>query len=71
MNDKTMGLMVGLLDMVLESDKFHLEVAKALLSDEPISEQRRVALRDSLAKRESRHEQVERLVEQMKKELLK
>jgi hypothetical protein len=62
-----MGVLAGLLGLVIEADKFHLEVAKALLSDEPLSAQQRVELRSLLARRESRHEQIERLFAEMKK----
>ena len=56
-----------LMTMIVEADKFHLGVAKALLSSEPLSEQQRVALRNAVAKRESRHEQQELLFREMVK----
>ena len=66
MKDRDLRTLVGVLAMIVESDKFHLEMAKALLSAHPISERQRASLRDKLAKRESRHEQIERLLEDMK-----
>jgi len=66
MKDRDLRTLVGLLAMVVESDTFHLEMAKALLSSHPISDQQRAALRDKLARRESRHEQIEQLLEEMK-----
>lgn len=51
--------------MVIEADKFHLSVAKALLASKPLSEQHRVALRDAVAKRESRHEKQEQLFQEI------
>jgi len=47
--------------MIVEVEKFHLEVAKALLSEQPLSEQQKVALRDKIAKRESANEIQEQL----------
>ena len=61
--------MAGVLNMVVEADKFHLQVAKALLSSKPPSEQQRVALRDLLAKRERTHEQIEASLAEMKRVL--
>ena len=66
MKDRDLRTLVGVLAMIVESDTFHLEMAKALLSAHPISEKRRAALRNKLAKRESRHEQIESLLEEMK-----
>lgn len=70
MTNQELAALAGVLEMVIESDKFHLQVAKALLSAKPLTEQQRVVLLKSLAKRESRHEQVEALVLKMK-EILK
>jgi len=53
--------------MVVEADKFHLQVAKRLLSPEPLSERERAELLSQIAKREQRHEQMEAGLEQMRK----
>ncbi len=62
--ENQMRALVMLQAMIVEADKFHLSVAKALLSPKPLSEQQRVALLDAVAKRESRHEQQEQLFQQ-------
>lgn len=69
MSKQQLTAIYGALKMIIEADKFHLQVAKAILSPEPISEQQKAELRDQLARRESRHEQIERLLEEAKKTL--
>ena len=50
---------VTALAATFEAEKFHLQVAKALLSEEPLSASERGALLDEIANRESKHEQQE------------
>ncbi len=51
----------------LEADKFHLSVAKAILSSWPPSEHIRAQLLDALATRETQHESQEALLAEMKR----
>lgn len=57
--------LVMLQAMIVSADRFHLRVAKALLSDEPLSSQQKAALRDEIAKRESAQEKQEALLKEM------
>jgi hypothetical protein len=65
MDKNQWNIIAGCLRMILEADEFHLKVAKGLLGPQPLSEQEKAALRDEIAKRESRHEQVELLLKQV------
>lgn len=65
MDKNQMKIIAGLLNMTIEADRFHLQVAKDLLKPESLTEQRKAELLALLAKRESRHEQQELLVNQM------
>jgi hypothetical protein len=67
MTKNEMKLIAGFMQASLAADKFHLWVAKALLSPEPISERVRQQLLDALAKRESDHEKIEALFAALKK----
>jgi hypothetical protein len=62
MTNNHLKALASVLHMIVETDKFHLEVAKALLSSEPLSEQQKAELRGRIATRESRHEQQEKLI---------
>ena len=53
--------------MIVEVEKGYLEVAKALLSPKPLSEQERVALLDKIAKRQSANEKQEALLREAAK----
>lgn len=54
--------LVMLQAMVIEVEKSYLEVARALLSEEPLSVQQRAALLDKLARRQSANEKQEALL---------
>jgi hypothetical protein len=59
-------IIVGVLHTVMEADKFHLSVAKRLLSAEPFDERARADLLAELSRREALHEQMEASVAKMK-----
>ena len=54
-----------LVKMITDADKFHLEVAKRLLSSQPLSEDERVALLGRVAQKEATHEQMEAAISQL------
>ncbi len=62
MDNNHFKLFAVALKMTVEADAFHLRVAKALLSPSPICEHEKQQLRDDVAKRESKHEQLETAV---------
>lgn len=64
-----MHLSISVNHMVIEADKFHLRVAKRLLSPLPISEQERASLLSEVANRESMHENMEAVLREMIKVL--
>lgn len=64
-------LFASAVTMIMEAEKFHLRVAKRLLSPEPISEPERASLLSDVARRERMHEQLEAALEQLRQFFVK
>jgi len=65
MDTNQFKLFAMLAKMVTDADKFHLEVARRLLSSQPLSEGEKVALLDRVAQKEATHEQMDAAISQM------